>query len=182
LSFSPPPPPGWIVLLHYWLTANLRHLGQEGDLHLLALRGQALEQRLVGPLRVQDGGLVTLQTDTSSLNIELDTTTVFYTLSEGWGVYFHWKTWKTVCNVCKSYSNCQITTLESKYKIPLKHKRRNSPGVGLSGEGHSRRVWGVVHRPGRRRRCYQVHRSPAEKVWPWRGRWWGKPVGGRKVI
>ena len=45
------------------MQSNLRHLSQEGDLHLLALRGQALEQRFVRPLRVQDGGLITLQED-----------------------------------------------------------------------------------------------------------------------
>lgn len=43
------------------LLLHLRHLRQEGDLHFLALRGQTLKQRLAGPLRVEDGGLITLQ-------------------------------------------------------------------------------------------------------------------------
>lgn len=42
---------------------HLRHLRQEGDLHFLALCGQALKQRLAGPLGVEDGGLITLQED-----------------------------------------------------------------------------------------------------------------------
>ena len=51
------------ALLHNSLSTNLRHLSQEGDLHLLALCGQTLEQRFVWSLRVEDGGLVTLQED-----------------------------------------------------------------------------------------------------------------------
>lgn len=40
---------------------HLRHFCQEGDLHFLALRGQALKQGPAGPLGVEDGGLVTLK-------------------------------------------------------------------------------------------------------------------------
>ena len=42
---------------------HLGHLGQEGDVHLLTLRCEALEEGLVGPLGVEDGGLVTLGTE-----------------------------------------------------------------------------------------------------------------------
>jgi len=42
-------------------TGYLGHLRQEGDVHLLTLGGEALEQRLVGSLGVQDGRLVALR-------------------------------------------------------------------------------------------------------------------------
>lgn len=45
---------------------NLGHVAQEGDLHLLTLGAQSLEQRSVWPLGVEDEGLVPLQRDQMS--------------------------------------------------------------------------------------------------------------------
>lgn len=59
------------------LKLHLRHLRQEGDLHFLALCGQALKQRLVGPLGIEDGGLITLQEKNKILSQNLGSKNAF---------------------------------------------------------------------------------------------------------
>lgn len=44
-------------------------------------------------------------------------------------------------------------------------------------KGHSQKASGVWHTPGRRLHCYLVHKSPAQKDWPWPARWEDTPAG-----